>query len=143
MFYCATSCMQTITVLMYFSSHVEGYWRGPGLGTSCKTHCQTLFLRSSFLPRIAPIASSLSFPSLPLFFCFHSSKLCSESPLGTVLETACCTSTLLISILLKHNQNQRFNFSNAFDTSWPCECLDPPAGPVPAHPSWMLLRQLA
>lgn len=135
--------MQTITMMMYFPSHVEGYQRGPGPGASCKSHCQTLFLHSLFLPCIAPIASSFSFPSLSLFFCFYSSKLCSESPPGTVLETACCTSTLLISVLLKHNQNQRFNFSNAFDTSWPCECPDPSAGPVPAHLSWMLLMQLA
>lgn len=135
--------MQAIITTMYFSFHVEDYRTGPGLGTSCKTHCQNLFLHSLFLLCLAPADSSLSFPSLSLFFCFHSIKLCSEYPLGTVLWTACCTNALLISMFLKCNQNQRYNFSNAFDTSWPLKCLDPSAGPVPEHLSWMLLRQLA
>lgn len=70
-------------------------------------------------------------------------KIVLSLPLGTVLKLARCTNVLLISMLLKCNQNKRFNFSNAFDISWPFKCLDPSAGREPVHCTWMLLRQLA
>lgn len=97
---------------MYLLVHVEDYWSRPGPDMSCKIHCQDLTLTP-----LIPSLTCPAFPSLPSFFsllpyfCAFALLNCVQSlPLGTVLKIACCTNALLISMLLKCNQNKRFIF---------------------------------
>lgn len=122
------------TTLPYIFKTIGGAIGAMGL---VKPTSRAPLLHSLFLP--GSVFSFLFFP-LP----FHALMLslfrimfC--QPLGTVLQFARCTNALLISVLLKCNQNKRFNFSNTFDISWPFKCLDPPAGLVPLRCTWMLL----
>lgn len=76
--------------------------------------------RALLLHSLFPPGSVFPFLFFPLPFhalMLSLFRIMFRQPLGTVLQFARCTNALLISVLLKCNQNKRFNFSNTFDIS--------------------------
>lgn len=115
----------------HFLLPVQNHWRGHRPDMSCKIHFQSP-ASTQLIPASCLVFRFLFRFSFFSYFYTFTFKNCVQSlPLGIAQKLARCTNALLISMLLKCNQDKRFNFSNAFDISWPFKCLDPSAGLVP------------